>query len=248
MSRKYVYGVHGVREALLAGNRVSRLYLAKESRAKEAAELIDLARERGVRFDFAPQAKLNELADTREHQGVVAAVSPVDYISLEACLATCPPKAVLLALDQVQHPRNLGMILRTALGAAAHAALLPERGGALVDEEVVRSSAGAVFHMPVVNAGNLAQALRDLRDEGFWIFGLDGDAEQSVFDAPWPDRVVLVMGNESKGLRPGVRRVCDALLRIPIDPRLESLNVAVSAGIALFAAANAHGALAPQPK
>ncbi|MCC7196493.1 MAG: RNA methyltransferase, partial [Gemmatimonadaceae bacterium] len=136
-----------------------------------------------------------------------------------------------------------GMIVRAALGAGAHAMLLPDRGGALVDEGVVRSSAGAVFHLPVANVGNLADALRGVRERGFWVFGLDGEADQSIYETPWPDRVVLVMGNESKGIRPGVRRVCDVLVRIPLDPRLESLNVAVSAGVALFEAARAHRAL-----
>lgn len=229
-----------MREALRAGRFVNRLYIAKESHARNMDELLDLARERGVLFEFVPQAKLNELAGTREHQGVAAAISPVEYVPLKQWLASCPTTATALVLDQVQHPKNLGLLIRTAVGAGASGVVLCARGGALLDEAVLRSSAGALFHMPVVNCANLREALRQLRAADFWVYGLDAKGAENVFDVDWPDRCALVIGNESDGLRPGVRKTCDALVRIPLANQLDSLNAAVAAGIALFQIAAAR--------
>ncbi|MBN2308244.1 MAG: 23S rRNA (guanosine(2251)-2'-O)-methyltransferase RlmB [Candidatus Hydrogenedentes bacterium] len=247
MGNDVVFGANAVREALRARGRVNRLYLAQESRARDAVALAGLARAQGVRFDFVPQAKLNALAGTHEHQGVVARVSPVEYAVLDEWLGACPARALLLVLDQVQHPKNVGLLLRTALGAGAAGVLMPARGGALLDESIVRSSAGAVFHIPVITCRNLAQALRKVRDAGFWAYGLDASGEASVFETDWPARCALVLGNETRGLRPGVRKVCDALVRIPLAGGLESLNAAVAAGVALFQVAARHGAMGERP-
>ncbi|NIA15833.1 MAG: 23S rRNA (guanosine(2251)-2'-O)-methyltransferase RlmB [Nitrospiraceae bacterium] len=234
MNPKAVFGRNAVEEALRAHAEVNRLYLAKESRAPWADAILDEARERRIRFDFVPQAKLNEICGSHEHQGVVAIVSPVAYTTLEECLQRCGPQATLLALDRVQNPRNLGMMIRTALGAGVAAVLVPARGGALLDDDVTRASAGALFHVPIVKCGNLPQALRKCRDAGFWVYGLAGEGEMDVFAVDWPDRVVLVMGNETEGLRHGVAKTCDSLVRIPLAKGLRSLNVAVAAGISLF--------------
>ena len=208
---KWIYGINAVREALPAG-RVSRVLLAKESRAHGVAELADAAKAAGTRIDYAPQAKLNALCGTREHQGVAAAISPVSYASLNQVLEACPRTGRLLVLDQVQHPKNLGLLIRTATGA------------------------GTVLRMPVVACKNLPQALRTVREAGFWLYALDARGDMDVFEMPWPERHALVVGNETKGIRPGVRKVCDAGVRIGLDNGLDSLNVAVAAGIALFQA------------
>lgn len=241
MPDKYIHGVKAVGEALREAGRVNRLYAAKESRAHGVDALATAAKAAGVPFDYVPQAKLNELAGTMEHQGVVAAISPVTYAAFESVIASVPAKAIVLVLDQVQHPRNVGMLIRTAACAGVHAVILPERGGALIDDDVLRASAGAVFHVPVAMCGNVAQALRDLRDAGFWTYGLDAAGEQNVFEANWADRCAIVMGNETKGLRPGVQKACDVIVRIPLAKGMESLNVSVAAGIALFQAAAQHG-------
>lgn len=241
MSGKVVYGANAVREALRSKHQVNRLYLARDGRVRDAEGLIALAREKGVPFDFVPLAKVNAMAESDEHQGVAATVSPVGYAEFGEWLATCPATALVLALDQIQHPKNLGMLLRTALGAGASGVLLTARGGALIDESVVRASAGAVYHVPVVNCKNLGQALRKLRDGSFWSYGLDATGETSVFEAQWGARTVLVLGNETSGIRPGVRKHCDALVRIPLAAGLDSLNAATAAGVALFQAATALG-------
>jgi len=234
MNERAIYGRNAVEEALKQPTLINRLLLAKESRANWVNAVVDQARTHKVRFDFVPQAKLNQLTGTREHQGVVVMISPVAYVSLADCLAGCPPKATLLALDQVQNPKNLGMLIRTAACAGVSGVLLPARGGALLDEDVVRASAGAILHVPVVNCGNLSQALRELKEQGFWIYGLDVQGEEDVFNVSWPERVALVVGNETDGMSPIAKKACDARVRIPMTPGQDSLNVVVAAGIALF--------------
>ncbi len=234
MSAKVVYGVRPVSEALRAEGRVRRIYCAKESRAPAVEGIVGQAKERGVRFDFVPQAKINGLAGTQEHQGVAAVISPVAYTPLKDFLAACPPHAVVAVLDQVQHPRNLGLLARAAVGAGAAGLIVSQRGGAGADEAAVQASAGALFHLPLIEAANTAQAIRTLQNHGFWVYGLDSDGAQSVFEISWADRSAIVLGNETRGLRPGVKKACDVVTRIPLAGGLDSLNVAVAGGIVLF--------------
>jgi len=234
MSEQRIFGFNAVRESLRASGRTNRLYIAKETKVRGRGELIELARAAGVPVEWVPLAKVNDLAGSKEHQGVVATISPVDYTSLDDCLAKCPSQATLLVLDQVQHPKNLGLIIRTALAAGACGLLVPVRGGALLNDAVLRASTGALLHLPVVRCNNVSQTLRRLREEGFWIYGLAGEGGENLFHVQWPDRIVLVAGNESEGLRPGVRKACDVLARIPLANEVESLNVSIASAIALF--------------
>ncbi len=236
MAGETIFGVNAVREALQDPASINRIYFAKESRAPACKHLIEQAKELKVPFDFVPQAKLNTLTGTREHQGVMAQVSPASYVTLEALLATCPPTATLLVLDRVQHPKNLGMIIRSAVGAGVAGIVVPTRGGALLDEDVVRASAGTVQRIAIATCGNLSQAILTLRDAGFWIYGLDAGGAADVFTMKWPERVALVAGNETEGMRPGVKKQCDEIVSIPLANDLESLNVAVAVSIAMFQA------------
>jgi 23S rRNA (guanosine2251-2'-O)-methyltransferase len=236
MAQHIIWGRNTVLEALRSPGQVNRVYVAKDTKVKGRDEVLDAARSAGVPFDFVPQAKLNTQTGTGDHQGLAAVISPVTYTSLETCLQSCPAKATILVLDGVQHPKNLGMLVRTAAGAGAIALLVAARGGALLDETVLRASAGTLFHLPVVRMNNVAQTLRKLQEESFWIYGLDAKGEHNALTMDWPDRCALVLGSESEGLRPGVRKACDDLVRIPLTKNVESLNVAVAAGIALFQA------------
>lgn len=237
MAGNVVTGVRAVAEALEQPRTVNRVYVAKESHAKAANDLLARAKASGIPVDYVPQAKLNDLTETRDHQGIAAAISPIEYTPLETCLASLPPRAILLALDQVQHPKNLGMVVRSAAGAGASGVIVPSRGSAMLDATVARASAGTIFRMPIVAVSNLSQALRTCKDAGLWVYGLDGAAPQSFYDVSWPERVVLVAGNESEGIRLGLRKVCDEMVRIPLAEGVESLNVAVAVSVALFEAA-----------
>ncbi|MCL4218881.1 MAG: 23S rRNA (guanosine(2251)-2'-O)-methyltransferase RlmB [Candidatus Hydrogenedentes bacterium] len=241
MAESLIHGVNAVTEGLRAGGRADRLYVASDAKVRGCGALLEIAREKDVRVEYVPQAKLNELTGTHEHQGVALRVSPVAYAELSAVLEHLPRQALLLALDQVQHPRTFGMMLRSAWGAGVQGVIVGDKGGALVDDSVVRASAGAVLHVPVIKQANLTQCLKTLKDHGFWVHGLAGDGAEDVFALPWAERVVLVVGNETSGLRPGVRKVCDALVRIPLAHGVDSLNASIAASIALFQVSAAHG-------
>lgn len=234
MAGETIHGVNAVREALQAPGAINRILFAKESRVPACKALLEQAKALKVAVDFVPQAKLNTLAGTREHQGVVAQISPATYVELDALLAGCPPRATLLVLDRVQHPKNLGMIIRSAVGAGVAGIVLPSRGGALLDDAVVRASAGTVLRIPIATCANLGQALQKLREQDFWIYGLDAGGQVDAFRARWPERVALVAGNETEGMRPGVKKKCDEIVSIPLDNELDSLNVAVATAIVLF--------------
>ena len=234
-----LWGRHAVLEALAAGHPVQRVYFARQVRGEQIERIKELARERGVRFDFVEVGKLGKLAGTRDHQDVVARLSPVGLATLDEILAKLGAESTIVALDQVRHVRNVGMIARTAAAAGVDALLLPTRGGHPINDEVVQASAGTIFHLPVVPSSHITRDLTRLKEAGFWIYGLEAKGGEEVFSVEWPKRRGLVAGNESRGLRPGVRKAMDALVRIPMAPAIESLNVAVALGIALFAMRNA---------
>ena len=241
MSESVIGGIKSVGEALGAPGFVSRVFVAKGKREAAVEAILDAASAQGVPFEFVPPIKLNSLTGAGDHQGIAAKVSPVAYRPFDEWLAEdFTGNGCAVVLDQVQHPKNLGMIIRAAAGAGCAGVVVPARGGALVDDAVVRASAGTVFQMPLVRCGNIAQTLRSLQSAGCWVYGLSGEARQDVFEVDWPRRCALVLGNETHGLRHAVAKACDDQLRIPLAPRVESLNVAVAAGIALFQYARAH--------
>ena len=236
-----IFGLKPIQEALQSGQAINRIYLAKESRASGCKGVVDEAKRRSIPFDFVPQAKINELTQTLEHQGIAAKISPIEYTSLETFMKEAPKQASVLILDQIHHPKNLGLIVRTAVGAGTSAIILTARKGALIDESVVRASTGTVFNIPIIKAGNLSQAIQQLKDGGFWVYGLDAQGTTNLFEMEWPERTVLIIGNETKGMRSNIAKNCDDLLYIPLHNNLDSLNAAVAAGIALFQANQVKG-------
>ncbi len=238
-----VYGRRAVEEALATPDMVNRLYVAKERRRADLQPLLDAAKAGGASIELVPLAKLDSMVGARDHQGIAARVSPVSYAGLSGLLSELTGDALLLVLDNVQHPRNLGMILRSAAAAGVDGVVLPERGAALVDDTVMRASAGMARRVTLVRAPNLSKALRTLKDADIWVYGLAGEGAMNVFEHDWPARCALVTGNETSGLRHGVAKNCDALLRIPRQEGVESLNAAVATSLAAYQAAWAQGRL-----
>ena len=229
-------GRQPVRGALLSDQPVERLYFSQTAKGKEFAEIKKLAQDKRIRFDFVPVQKISHLTQSQDHQGVAAVMADIAYADLPALLEEKEGAARILAvvLDRVQAPKNLGAIIRSAAGAGAHVVIIPKRGGAHVNNEVIRGSAGATFKIPIAKAENLAITLRQLKDLSFWVYGLDAGAHESLFDVAWPARCALVVGNELSGIRPVICKACDTLVRIPLANDLDSLNVSVAASIALF--------------
>ena len=167
------------------------------------------------------------------HQGVALRRSSFAYTDLAVLLERESPPDVLLVLDEVTDPRNLGAILRSAWAFGVESVLVPKHRSAGLSSATVKSAAGAIEHVALVRVGNTRQVIADLQRSGFWVYGAAAEAETSVAEMDWGDKVALVFGSEGSGIRPGVRKACDGLFSIPIVPQSGSLNVSVAVGIVL---------------
>lgn len=223
-------------EALVAGRPLNRILVARGQRGGRIQKILDLARERGVPVRFEERMQLDHAAGSEHHQGVVAFAASRAAVELEDLLADGDAGRMLVLLDGVEDPHNLGAIVRTALAAGAAGIVIPERRSAGLTDTVARVSAGALAHLPVARVKNLARAMEQLKEASFWVVGLDERAEKSYTEVDYKGRVAIVMGSEGAGLHELVRKRCDFLVSIPTSGPVGSLNVSVAAGIVLFEA------------
>jgi 23S rRNA (guanosine2251-2'-O)-methyltransferase len=179
-----------------------------------------------------PSEELERLCGSPDHQGVVAEVDPYPYADPTRLLE--PDDALVVVLDQVQDPHNLGAVCRAAEVAGAAAVVIPDRRAASVTAAASKASAGAVEHLPVARVRNIADWLGEAKRAGAWVYGAAAEAERSYTDVDWNGRAVLVLGSEGSGLRPRVADACDELISIPVAGRVESLNASVAAAVILF--------------
>lgn len=230
-------GIHAVREALAARRPLQTVMVGRGRHGGRLDEIVELARRNGVPVRFEERVQLDRAAGTREHQGVVAVLAASAATSLEELLrrknAQDAPDLLVL-LDGVEDPQNLGAIIRTALAAGANGIVIPERRSAGVTEAAARASAGAVAHLPVTRVTNLSRAMEELKQSGYWVVGLDERAERNYSEIDLTGPVAVVLGGEGKGLHELVRTRCDFLVSIPTTGPVKSLNVSVAAGVVLF--------------
>jgi 23S rRNA (guanosine2251-2'-O)-methyltransferase len=233
-------GIHAVREALEAGRALDRIVIAAGRHGDRIEELVRAARRCGVPVRFEDRAQVDRLAATRDHQGVVALEAARSAVSLEDILEKTAKdaarKGLIVLLDGVEDPQNLGAIVRTALAAGAHGLVIPERRAAGLTETVARASAGALAHLHVARVGNLVRAMEELKEAGFWMVGLDERAEKSYTEADFTLPVGIILGGEGKGIHELTRKRCDFLVSLPTVGPVRSLNVSVAAGVVLFEA------------
>ena len=228
MTTDLVYGRRAVREALRGRRQVVELW-ASERALDSEPWLRD-----GPRVQLKPERDLSQAAGTRDHQGVVAWAEPYRYA--DAWELASEERPLLVCLDQVSDPRNLGAVCRSAEGAGATGVVLPAHGSATVTPAVARSSAGAVEHLAVAVVPNLARYLQEIKRDDLWIYGAAGDAAETLWQSDLSSGVVFVLGAEGRGLRPLVRRRCDVLVSIPLAGHVASLNVSAAAAVFLFEA------------
>jgi 23S rRNA (guanosine2251-2'-O)-methyltransferase len=224
-----VYGANAVLELLRSGAAVTRLSVGRGPREDE---VVAAARARAVPVASADRGTLDRLAGTPHHQGVVATTPPFAYAPLERLLATAARSA--LVLDGIQDPRNLGAILRTARAAGIGGVVLPRDRSVGVTGVVAAASAGLLFGLPIAQVPNLVRAMEAMKEAGYWLVGLATRGGDPLPGRRPPPRPALVVGGEGEGLRPLVLRTCDLTVTIPMAPGVESLNVAVAVGIALW--------------
>lgn len=238
-------GRNPVREALERGEEIEKVMIQQGTGGSQIAEIRRLATAAGVQVQYVPEVRLNRMAGGLNHQGVLAFAALVPYLELDDMLSAIAPstddvrreKPILLLLDQLQDPYNFGAILRSAVAAGAGGVIVPRHGMAPLNAGAVKASAGTATRIPIARVTNLADAIHQLKERGYWIAGAAGDGESTVWEMDWDRPIAIVIGSEGSGLRSRVMQVCDYRVSIPMRGPAESLNASVAAGILLFAAA-----------
>ena len=240
MASPVAYGIHAVRVLLSRQpGRVRRVLVAGGRDAGRLTEVRALAKQAGVQVASVELAQLDRLAEGERHQGVVAEIVPWagdPETQLEEALEAAGPVPLLLVLDGVQDPHNLGACLRSADAAGVAAVIVPRDRAAGLTPVVRKVAAGAAESVPLVAVVNLARTLRELKERGLWLVGTDDAADKTLYEADLKGPLGLVMGSEGEGMRRLTRECCDQLVSIPMAGAVESLNVSVATGVALFEA------------
>jgi len=238
-----IYGPNAVLEALRAGKRqIETITILESARPDRLKALIDLAREKGVPVHRVPRLDIDRSLGDARHQGVVARIAAARYADpddlldqLEGKIGTADPPLVL-GLDGIEDPRNMGSILRTAECAGVHGVFIAERRAVGLTSVVAKVAAGALEYVPVARVTNLVRLIEQLKERNIWVVGAAAEAKQLYTEWDWKLPAAVFLGSEGQGLHRLVREHCDTLVRIPISGQLESLNVSVAAGVLLYEA------------
>jgi 23S rRNA (guanosine2251-2'-O)-methyltransferase len=250
---EYLHGLHSVEEALRSGTRrFDYVCVARERHSPgqtpdhRLAQLLDLCRKSGVKTRLEPRDALTRMAQTAAHQGVVAVVREREFLDLEDILEGPQPRLVL-ALDGVEDPQNLGALLRSAECAGVDSVIITERRSAPLSPVAVKASAGAAEHLRIARVVNMVRSLEILKEHNLWCVGLDERGTQDYDQFDFSSNTVIVLGREGAGLHDLVRRTCDHLLRIPMAGQVASLNVSAAGAVVLFEAARQRRSAQPPP-
>ncbi len=232
-----IEGRNAVIEALKSEKEIDKLYVLKGDLKGSLSKILGLAKAKKIPVSYLDKKKMDEMSETKAHQGVILSVSPVSYASVDDILNLAkeknePPFIVLL--DGIEDPHNLGAIIRTANAAGAHGIIIPKHRSAYINSAAVKVSAGACFHTLVAKVTNLNNTIRDLKEKGVWFYGADMHGEKNVFETSFSGGVGLIIGNEGNGISQSVLKECDFTVNIPMFGKTESLNASVSAGILMY--------------
>jgi 23S rRNA (guanosine2251-2'-O)-methyltransferase len=232
-----LHGINAVTEALKANpEKIERICVERGQKNPRIQAIVELARQNGVRIEFEEKSWLNRKTEGERHQGVLCYAAAMDTFDSEEILHRAKTPGLLVVLDGIEDPHNLGAILRSAEAAGADGVFLPRHRSTGISATVVKASAGAASHVKVARIPNVAQCIEELKKRGFWTVGLDAAAEQSIWDCDLTVPIALILGNEGSGLHRLVREKCDFLVSVPIYGKVGSYNVSVAAGIALYEA------------
>ncbi len=233
-----IFGINPILEDLKSqSGRVNKIIVAKSRGGEALQKVLKLAKQRGVHIEFREKSYLDTKAGGRLHQGIVGLCEPFTYVSVDDIISNRHPDLeynLILLLDCVTDPQNLGALIRTAHCFGANGVVIPGDRSASVTGTVIKASAGAANYTPIATVVNLANAIDYLKSQGFWIYGADLASGKSLASCDFKGHIGLVMGSEGKGMRPLVRRKCDFLFSIPQMGKIDSLNVSVAAGIILY--------------
>ena len=232
----FVFGRHAVVEALQTPDRVNRVFIQEGTSGRDAAKVIELAREKGIQVQTVPKTKIEDLVGNTVHQGLVASIAAYEYADLEDVFKKAEEKGedpFIVILDGVEDPHNLGSILRTADATGVHGIIIPKRRSASLTATVAKASTGAIEHVPVVRVTNLTQAIEQLKARGVWVFGTDmNGTDYRKWNTSGP--LAIVMGNEGKGVSRIVKESVDEMVTIPMVGHVQSLNASVASALMMY--------------
>lgn len=232
----YIEGRHSVLEAFRAGKLIERLFVQKDIHDGPVLSIMREAKKAGTLYDFVPKERLDRMSETGHHQGVIARLGAFSYSNMEDIFALAKKQGVppfIILLDGIEDPHNLGAIIRTANLAGAHGVLIPKRRAAGLTATVVRASAGAIHHTPVVRVTNLAAAIDDLKKEGLW-FACADMGGSIMYNQNLTGPIGLVIGNEGSGVSRLIKERCDFTVSVPMNGSIDSLNASVAAGVLAY--------------
>ena len=239
-----IEGRNAVIEALRAGTPIDKIFLARGETDATLGHIASTAREKGVVVVEADRRKLDGMSRTHAHQGVIAMAAVREYATVDDILNAAREKGeppLIVVCDELSDPHNLGAVIRTAECAGAHGVIIPKRRSAGLTAVVAKTSAGAVSYVPVARVPNLTALLKELKDEGLWIFGTAADGDTSLYDADLKGPAAIVIGSEGDGMGRLVAQQCDFKVSIPMKGRLNSLNASAAAAIMLYEAVRQRG-------
>lgn len=244
-----LFGIHPVREALATrGHRVRELWVTRGGRSRAVRETLTKARALDIKVRSHHRQRLDARAGTSNHQGIIAFLSPYSFANVESILAAALGEgpALILVLDGIQDPQNLGGLIRTAYLCGAHGVVVPKDRAAPLTAAVDKASAGALEHVEVARVTNLKRTLELFKREGIWVVGLTMEGERLIYELDLCQSTALVIGGEARGIRPLVKRACDIFAAIPQRGRLDSLNAAAAGAMALYEAMRQRLTAVPQ--
>lgn len=236
--KDFIFGTRAVMEAIHAQKDIDKILVDKEVNNELVKELLALAKEERINVVRVPEAKLNRIT-RKNHQGVVAHMSAIQYASLDNVIDECFSKGVaplILVLDRITDVRNFGAMARTADCAGVHAIVIPEKGSAQINSDAVKTSAGALNHLPVCRVKNLYYTVKDLKKMGLNVVSVTEKTDRLMYDADFSLPTALIMGSEEDGISQELMGISDEFVKIPLSGNIESLNVSVSAGVVVYEA------------
>jgi len=244
MPDEIIYGINPILEALRSERQgLNKILLAEGKEGGPIRLLRQLAREKGIPVQVSPKEALDRLAGSGHHQGILGFTAASSYSTWEDLLdrvRAAQGKAIVLVLDSIEDPQNLGSLIRTAEACGVKGVILPKDRAAGITPAVVKASAGAVAHLPIVRVTNLASTLEELKKEGFWIVGADSRAEKSLYELKFDMNVGVIIGGEGKGVRPLLLKKCDYTVSIPMKGKVSSLNAGIAGAVILFEVLRQH--------
>lgn len=232
-----VFGIRPVLEAIHSGKEIEKIFFQQNTGGRLMSELREEIKKFKIPFQFVPPEKLNHLIKSRNHQGVVAILSPISYRNIEDIIPVVFENGetpLVIILDRITDVRNMGAIIRSAECAGVHALILPSRGSAQINSDAIKTSAGAIFNIPVCRSENLKQTIDFLKKSGLNIVACTEKSERTVYEADLSLPLALLLGSEENGISEEYLKISDQKVKIPLFGKIESLNVSVSAGIVLY--------------